>query len=110
MQRTSKGRGLPIMVTLALAAIVVLVALAPFGRRLSIVYEEISCAFTNYPAHSGPLTIAASGRIDSDTVWMTFNLSSSSQVVFTDLPSGFSETFDLGAQQYTWYSDDDSGQ
>lgn len=95
---------------LILVAVVVVFALATFGRRLSIVYEEINCAFTNFPAQSGPLTISASGRSDPDTVWMTFNLTSAAEVTFTDLPSGFTETYDLSPQQYTWYSDDDSGQ
>ena len=86
---------------LVLVSIVVVVALATFGRRLRIVYEEINCAFTGYPVHSGPLTITAPGRTDADTVWMTFNLASASQVGFTDLPSGFSESFYLSPQQYT---------
>ena len=95
---------------LVFVALVVIFALSLFGRRLSIVYEEINCAITSFPSQSGPLTILASGRTDNDTVWMKFNLSYSSEVTFTDLPSGFTETFYLGPQQYIWISDDESGQ
>ena len=94
---------------LVVVSIVVIVALALFGRRLSVVFEEINCGFALYPSASGPLTIAESGRTDADTVWMRFNLGSASQVTFTDLPSGFTETFNLSVHEYVWISEDESG-
>ena len=108
--RGEQGQGLlSYALILVLVAIVVVVALATYGRHLSFLYEEINCAFTGYPDKAGPLTIASVGRTDTDTVWIKFSLASASEVTFTDLRSGFSETFDLGPQQNTWLSDDDSG-
>ncbi|MGB3717666.1 MAG: hypothetical protein WA996_24845 [Candidatus Promineifilaceae bacterium] len=109
--RGEQGQGLlSYALILVLVAIVIVVALATYGRHLSYMYEEINCAFTGYPEKAGPLTISAVGRTDNDTVWMKFTLASMSEVTFTDLRSGFSETFDLSPQQSTWLSDDDLGQ
>jgi Flp pilus assembly pilin Flp len=109
--RGEQGQGLlSYTMILVLVAVVVVTALASYGRRLSFTYDEISCVFSGYPEEAGPLSITAIGRTDSDSVWMEFALSAAIEVTFTDLRSGFSETFDLGPQHSTWLSEDDLGQ